>query len=148
MDMKDFTNRPEIKFLTVLGKMHASIFGNVGKHIKAMGLNQTEFLILYAIAANGPLTIQDIAARITMTSGNMTYTIDKLVKRNLILRDRCSEDRRMIFIKMTDEGKAKWHDVMEEHIKYMQDVFESVDPSLMVETIESMKTIGKTFDKH
>ncbi len=36
---------------------------------------------MYAIASNGSLTIQDIGDRISMTSGNMTYTIDKLRKK-------------------------------------------------------------------
>jgi MarR family 2-MHQ and catechol resistance regulon transcriptional repressor len=143
--MDDFKALTPNKFLIVLGKMHASVFGKVSHHIKELGYNTTEFLILYAIAANGPLTIQDIGARIAMTSGNMTYTVDKLEHRGLIQRLRCNEDRRKIFIDFTDEGKGQWQSIMEDLGEYLKEVFNEIDEEALLETIEAMKLIGKTF---
>lgn len=148
MNMKEFNGILPIKFLIVLGKMHASIFGKVEKHIKELGLNTTEFLILYTIAANGALTIQDIGSRIFMTSGNMTYTIDKLEKRDLIKRVRCDEDRRRIFIDFTTTGKAMWKDVMEAHKDFMEKTFDIIDEAVIEQTIENMKVIGKTIEDY
>lgn len=146
MDMKEFKELPENKFLIVLGKMYASVFGQIEKHIKSMGYNSTEFLILYAIAANGALTIQDIAARIAMTSGNMTYTIDKLEKRGMVKRVRCPEDRRKIYIDFTTAGKEKWSALMIEHTEYLQASFNAIDGEILIQVIDGMKTIGKNIN--
>lgn len=145
MKMDEFNKNLPIKFMIVLGKMHASILSKVDMHIKEMGLNNTEFLILYAIASNGKLTIQDIAARISMTSGNMTYTIDKLEKRNLVKRVRHESDRRRIFIDFTDEGLALWDSVMTEHLAFMEQAFEDLDDDLIKATVQNMKIIGNLF---
>lgn len=145
MKMDEFNNNLPIKFMIVLGKMHASVLSKIDKHIKEMGLNNTEFLILYAIASNGKLTIQDIAARISMTSGNMTYTIDKLEKRNLVTRVRHKADRRRIFIDFTPEGLALWDIIMTEHLAFMEQTFEDLDDDLIKDTIKNMKIIGNLF---
>lgn len=146
MDMTTFNHMPEIKFLIVLGKMHSALFGQVNKHVKAMGINTTEFLVMYAIAANGPLTIQDIAARITVTSGNMTYTIDKLEKKGLLKREHCPDDRRRIYIDFTREGTERWKVIMVEHGTYLKELFGDIDEEDLLHTIDLMKTIGKTMD--
>lgn len=147
MDMKEFNNIPEIKFMIVLGKMEASIFNKVERHIKKLGINKTEFMIMYAIASHGSLTIQDIGERISMTSGNMTYTIDKLEKKGWIKRVRCPEDRRRIYIDFTEDGKANWSKMMDEHMKHIKDLFSVVDSSILSETISNMKLIGRAFDE-
>lgn len=146
MKMEEFNNFLPIKFMIVMGKMHATVLGKTEKYIKELGLNSTEFLIMYAIAAHGRLTIQDIGARISMTSGNMTYTIDKLEKRNLIIRERCPNDRRKIYINLTQEGQDKWTEIMHEHTNHMSEVFKNIDDADMIETINYMKIIGKSLD--
>lgn len=148
MNMNEFNDFLPIKFMIVMGKMHATVLGKTEKYIKELGLNTTEFLIMYAIGAHGRLTIQDIGARISMTSGNMTYTIDKLEKRDLILRERCPNDRRRIYINFTQEGQEKWIEIMDVHTRHMSDVFKDIDEKDLTEAIKYMKTIGKTLDEH
>lgn len=143
MDMQEFADFSPNKFLVVLGKMYAAVFGRVEKHLKTIGYNTTEFLLMYAIAANGKLTIQDIAGRIFVTSGNMTYTIDKLEKRHLLQRIPCPEDRRKIYVDFTDQGKETWDQVLQDHVQYLQTLFAEIDEEDLIETIQSMKLIGK-----
>jgi len=147
MDMKSFNNIPEIKFMIVLGKMHSALFGQVNKHIKDLGFNSTEFLVMYAIAANGELTVQDIASRITVTSGNMTYTVDKLESKGILAREHCPHDRRRIYIKFTQEGSRRWQEVMVEHQAYLDDLFGEIDDDMLLQTIEMMKNVGKKIEK-
>ncbi|MEN8904501.1 MAG: MarR family transcriptional regulator [Clostridiales bacterium] len=147
MDMTEFNDFLPIKFMIVMSKMNAVIVGKVENYIKDLGFNKTEFLIMYSIAAHGKLTIQDIGVRITMTSGNMTYTIDKLEKRDIIRRVRCPKDRRKIYIDFTEIGKKQWSVVMDKHMIHMEEVFESIDDEVIRETIEYMKIVGKGLDK-
>jgi len=143
MDMQEFADFSPNKFLVVLGKMNAAVFGRVEKHLKTIGYNTTEFLIMYAIAAHGKLTIQDIAGRIFVTSGNMTYTIDKLEKRHLLHRIPCPQDRRKIYVDFTDQGKETWDQRLEEHVQYLESLFADIDEEALLDTIRSMKLIGK-----
>ena len=143
MDMKDFGNSTPNKFLVVLGKMNSTLMEKLEVHIKSLGFNHSEFLVMYAIAVHGQLTIQDIAARIFVTSGNMTYTIDKLEKKDMLKRIPCPEDRRRIFIDFTDQGREIWYGMLEDHSKYLDDMFNGLDEDMVKQTIEAMKVIGK-----
>lgn len=147
MDMKEVNGYLPIKFLIVLGKLSSSAFEKANKQIKELGFSQTEFLILYAIASNGALTIQDIAARISVTSGNMTYTIDKLEKKGLIQRIHCAKDRRKIFVDFTEEGKKRWESAIAAHMKQMENFFDLEEATLEA-TIEAMKAVGKSLEEN
>lgn len=142
--MKDFNDFQSIKFLIVMGKMNATIMNSVEKHIRELGINTTEFLIMYAIASNGALSIQDIASRIFVTSGNMTYTINKLEKNNFIVRIRDIKDSRKIYINFTEKGNDFWLEVMKKHKKFTKELFSNIDNTLIDETIDNMKLIGKS----
>ncbi len=143
-NIRDFNQFPPIKFLIVLNKMYKSIFDPINKHVKDLGVNETEFLILFALAANGSLSIQDIGERIYMTSGNMTYTIDKLEKKKLIERRRCVKDRRKIYVELTAEGQTFWDEVIMKHMTFLENLFGGIEEDELIESIEMMKVIGKT----
>jgi len=144
--MKEFEKSINNKFLVVLGKMNMSLQDKLESHIKELGFNSTEFMIMYAIASHGPLTIQDIAARIFVTSGNMTYTIDKLEKKDILKRIPCPEDRRRIYVDFTPQGKSTWDNLLQDHSKFLDEMFEKLDIELIQETIENMKIIGKNIN--
>ncbi len=141
----DFREFQPIKFLTILEKAYKSIFEPIKKNIKDLGFNETEFLIMFALAARTSLSIQDIAERIHTTSGNMTFTVDKLEKRGIIERQRCNEDRRKIYLVLTEEGNALWNKLMDEHKAFLSDMFSVLDDKDMQQAMVLLKTIGKTF---
>ncbi|WP_434035874.1 MarR family winged helix-turn-helix transcriptional regulator [Formosa sp. 4Alg 33] len=54
--------------------------------------------------ADQPLKVQTIKERMVERSPNTTRLMDKLYAKNLIDRIPCSEDRRVVFIKITEDG--------------------------------------------
>lgn len=131
------------KFMIVMSKMVDSIQGKLSGHWKDLDINNTEFFVLYALDANGPLTIQEIASKVHITSGTMTYVIDKLQEKNYIARVRCEEDRRKIFIEMTDNGKSFWDETLKSHTVQLESIFSHVTEEDMLKLIELMKIVGK-----
>lgn len=144
--MNEFYDNPYNKLMVVMGKMNNSIMDKMHGHLKEMAINQTEFLVMYALDVQGKLTIQDIGERIFITSGSMTYTIDKLEKRGYVTRIRCLEDRRKIFIDLTHEGRRFWHEQLEDHKRFLEGIFGDVDPRELNEFIRLSKLIGKAVE--
>lgn len=139
----DFNQHPIIKLLVVNSKMTHSILSKLVLQLRHHELNQTEFLVLYALAVNDRLTIQDIGERIAITSGSMTYTIDKLEGAGLIVRQRCLEDRRRIYIAMTPAGRVLWDQVISEHMAYLDQMFEAIPQEDIALFTSLAKKIGK-----
>jgi MarR family 2-MHQ and catechol resistance regulon transcriptional repressor len=139
----NYREDPSIKFMIVLNKMMASLQHNLAPHFKSLNLHETEFFVLFALDANGPLTIQDIGSKVNMTSGTMTYVIDKLEKKGHIKRVRCDEDRRRIYIELTEEGITFWKDIIVKHMKQMDESFAHMTDEDMLQLIELMKKVDK-----
>ena len=76
------------------------------RDIKEHQLNRTEFGVLELLYHKGPQPLQQIGSKVLMSSGNITYVVDKLEKKNLVCRKASTEDRRLIFAEITGAGSA------------------------------------------
>lgn len=81
----------------------------VGSQIKKVvtpyGLNTNEYEILKYIYRNGDQPIQKIGEEIKVTSGSMTYLIDKLEKKGFVTRRPCASDRRILYGSLSESGR-------------------------------------------
>ena len=83
-----------------------SVTSRTSQNYTEAGLSVSQFGVLEALYHGGPLCQRDIAKKILKSTGNITMVIDNLEKRQLVQRERDSEDRRFITIHLTDQGKA------------------------------------------
>jgi len=89
--------------LSVIPMMTKKLFGPI--HIlHDSDLHHTHFHILHLVADACSIRTTEIAKKMDIRKSNLTPIINKLVEKNLISRVRDSEDRRVIYIKMTENG--------------------------------------------
>jgi MarR family 2-MHQ and catechol resistance regulon transcriptional repressor len=90
-------------------------------------LSITEFSVLEVLYQKGKQTIQQIGNCILISSGSMTYVIDKLEQKGLIKRNDCANDRRVIHVTLTEEGNELMEVIMPKHHKLVDDMFDSLN---------------------
>lgn len=56
------------------------------RNIRGYGLNTSEFGVLELLYNKGPHPLQQIGGKILVTSGTITYVIDKLAQKGLLIR--------------------------------------------------------------
>ncbi len=49
-----------------------------------------------------------LCKRISYDAGAMTRMIDRLESKGLVRRERCANDRRLVYLELTDAGRAVW----------------------------------------
>jgi MarR family transcriptional regulator, 2-MHQ and catechol-resistance regulon repressor len=86
-------------------------------------LSITEFSVLEVLFYQGKQTIQQIGNRILISSGSMTYVIDKLEQKDIIKRNDCREDRRVIHITLTAEGMEMLENIMPKYQDMVDSIF-------------------------
>lgn len=91
---------------TKLMRAAESVTSRVNRSMAAFDLTISQFGVLEALYHKGPLCQRDIGAKILKSTGNITMVIDNLEKRNLVRRERDSEDRRYLTVHLTEEGTA------------------------------------------
>lgn len=53
--------------------------------------------------------------------------IDKLEQRGLLSRNACPEDRRMIHVRLTDDGNELMNEIMPKYHELVDDMFDSLN---------------------
>jgi MarR family transcriptional regulator, 2-MHQ and catechol-resistance regulon repressor len=79
----------------VLARAANSVAAYIHEHSDLHGLTLTEFVILEALLHKGPLLLGDVQKKVLLTSGGVTYTVDRLVEKGLVERRECATDRRV-----------------------------------------------------
>ncbi len=76
-------------------------------HIRPYGLGEGEFRVLTALFSqpDGIAHPSDLCSRASQSPANMSRISDALVRRDLITRGACAEDRRRMVLRITDAGE-------------------------------------------
>lgn len=131
-----------LKALVVLMRASQSVQDVLRRDIKAYGLNTTEFAVLELLYHKGDQPIQHIGKKILLSSGSITYVVDKLEQKGLIVRKDCPKDRRVIYAVITHSGKKFIDEVFPEHEKTVDSIFEELSEEELEKVTQLLKKIG------
>lgn len=125
------------------GAFHQKIKEDAAVH----GLHVTEFSVMELLYHQGRQPVQKVAQHVLITSGSTTYVLDKLVKKQMIKRTLCAEDRRVTYVELTEEGQQLMQEAFPEHLENMARFFEGVDEETLTQWIELTRKLGKAARK-
>ncbi len=110
MDLDD-----DLKLVIAIARTHRAFFEIVASDFDHYDLTASEFGVLELLWHKGPQPIQQVASKILVTSGTVTYVIDKLVKRQLVTRRHCEKDKRVFYAELTPLGRERISDIFPKH---------------------------------
>ncbi|WHZ03795.1 MarR family transcriptional regulator [Neobacillus sp. YX16] len=105
-------------------------------------LSITEFSVLEVLFYQGKQTIQQIGNRILISSGSMTYVIDKLEQKGNIKRNDCREDRRVIHVTLTAEGMKMMENIMPKYQDMVDSFFGDLTDDESQLLVNSLKKVS------
>lgn len=105
----------ELKLYITLSRAYKAILAHDERDVRRHGLNLTEFAVLELLYHKGPQPLQRIGERILITTGTITYVIDKLEQKGLLFRNPCEKDRRKFYAVLSEAGKALISKIFPEH---------------------------------
>ena len=90
--------------------------------------------IMEAIGIQESKNMSTVAKTMSVTVGTLTIAINHLVKKGYVDRQRSSEDRRVVYISLSEKGvKAYYH-----HKKFHEQMIDSVVKELTEEELEAL----------
>ncbi len=103
----------------VINRAHAAITAHAQRDIAQHGLSEAEFGVLELLFHKGPLLLGEIQRRVLVSSGGITFLVDKLAAKGLVERRECASDRRARYAALTDGGEALLKRVFPAHAECM-----------------------------
>ncbi len=102
-----------------LARAFAAVSSRSQADIARHGLTPGEFAILEALYHKGPLLHGELQKKVLVTSGGITFLVDKLIDRGLVARRDCPTDRRARYAELTPKGKKFIGEIFPMHAEAM-----------------------------
>jgi DNA-binding MarR family transcriptional regulator len=78
------------------------------KRLAPLELSAAQFAVIASLAGEERKSASDLCKGISYDAGAMTRMLDRLEGKGLIRRNRSPEDRRLVHLELTDEGRAAY----------------------------------------
>lgn len=96
-------------------------------HVREMGLTPPQFDVVATLGNTAGMTCKELSQHTLITKGTLTGVIDRLFDKGLVSRTALPEDRRSVFIALTDAGQALFETIFPAHMAYMRQAFAGFD---------------------
>lgn len=136
-----------LKSFIVLMKASKSVQELITSDIVSYGMRTSDFVVMETLFHKGRQTIRQIAEAVLIKTGSITYVIDKLEDKGWLTRSDCKEDRRVVYIELTDEGKRVMDTIFPQHQLVIEDVFSELTEQEHDILIDLLKRVGKKVPK-
>jgi MarR family 2-MHQ and catechol resistance regulon transcriptional repressor len=111
---------PSVMLWTALSRAHALIQGKAANDVARYGLTSAEFGVLEAVYRNGPMALGEIQGELLVSSGGITYLVDRLERRGIVKRRAAPEDRRVRRVELTRKGMQLIQEIFPQHAQRLE----------------------------
>lgn len=132
--MDEINNR--ISVIKTLKEIMKLIHKNVQNQFKELNITGPQGMIIGILIHKGDMKISDLSEKIGLSNSTVSGIIDRLEKQGMVERMRSSEDRRVVYVKVTDEFKKNAE-------KYFCEIEKRFDVIISKATEEELETILK-----
>jgi len=131
----------------VLMKAHRALERRANASVASLGLCFSDFAILEILLHKGPLPVNTIGARVSLTSGSATTAIDRLERRGLVRREVQNDDRRTRVVHLTGEGRLLIEEAFRRHQRDMEAATAGLSAKDKTTAIRLLRKLGKSAEE-
>ena len=90
-------------------------------------LSTTQFQALSTLREAEPLTAMAMAGLLRIAGPTATRAVDSLKRRGLIVKERDPQDRRIIWLRLTQAGRELWERQQERQLAWVSGMLQTLD---------------------
>lgn len=132
----------DLQLFRVLSRAYLAVADRDRRNIRSYGFNPTEFAVLELLYHKGPHPLQEIGEKILITSGSITYVINKLETKGLVAREASAHDRRVAYAALTPQGRQLIAGLFPRHAENIGHILAGLDAAEKQTAIGLLKKLG------
>ncbi|HZH14463.1 MAG TPA: MarR family transcriptional regulator [Archangium sp.] len=109
--------------------------GQLQRHLASLEITPPQFAVLEALLHVGPMSQSELGRKLLRSNPNMTALLDNLERDKRIQRERSPEDRRVVVVSLTPEGRRVIERVFPAHAAHVAALMGAL-------TAEEQETLG------
>jgi DNA-binding MarR family transcriptional regulator len=134
------------RLLGIAGRMVAARFQRA---LESQGLTHAGWQVLLLLGKEDGLTQREVAERTYVTQASVTGVVDTLEREGVVTRTRDADDRRVVRVSLTPEGRKRLERTLKTVAAEMAPIFEDLTPReeqvvrrFLTRTVERLKESG------
>ncbi|MFL5605300.1 MAG: MarR family winged helix-turn-helix transcriptional regulator [Gemmatimonadaceae bacterium] len=139
--------RTALKLWIVLSRAQSAVARHTEADVARHGLTIAEFAILEALYHRGPLLLGDLQRKILVSSGGVTYLVDRLDAKGLVERQECPDDRRARYAALTPAGEKLVKRIFPEHAQRVATALSGLTRAEQVQATALLRTLGRAAEE-
>lgn len=139
----DMPTATALKLWVVLARAFDAISLVSKADIERHDLTPAEFGVLELLHHKGPLLLGEVQKRVLVSSGGVTFLVDRLEVRGFVERLACPSDRRARYAVLTKRGDKLMRDIFPGHAEAIRAATAGLSRSQQRDVTALLKTLGK-----
>jgi MarR family 2-MHQ and catechol resistance regulon transcriptional repressor len=140
----DERTRLALRLFVTLSRAQAAVAAHSAEDIREAGLSVGEFAVLELLYHKGPTLLGDIQRGVLVSSGGITFLVDRLTEKGLVERQDCPTDRRARYAALTPKGEQLLSRIFPGHAQRIVDAVAGLDLREQQMTADFLKRLGTT----
>ena len=106
-------------------------------------LTNNEIHVISAIGMNCKKNMSMIAKELAVTIGTLTISINSLVRKGYVIKERSKKDKRVVLVKLSQRGKEafiKYEEFHDEMVKSMLENLDDIESDTLMSALQKINT--------
>lgn len=108
-------------------------------------ISNNDMHIIEAIGLGEGKNMSAIAKKLNITVGSLTTSMNSLVNKKYVVRIRSEEDRRVVYIRLTEKGERAYHHHEDFHTQMTQAVVDKLTEEEMPVLVKTLNGLSEFF---
>lgn len=108
-------------------------------------LTNNDMHVIEAIGLGDGRNMSFIAKKLKITVGSLTTAMNSLVNKKYVERHRSEEDRRVVFVKLTEKGVRAYHHHEDYHRQMTQAIMDKLDEKELPVLVKTLDVLTEFF---
>lgn len=110
-------------------------------------ISNNDMHIIEAIGLGEDSTMSAVAKKLGITAGSLTTSMNSLVNKRYVVRRRSEQDRRVVYISLTEKGRKAYRHHEEFHRQMTNAVIESLEEEEIPVLLKTLDSLAVFFRK-
>lgn len=142
-DLAEYQTHVIMTILHIMGNLRHSGM----EVLSEVELSYPQILVLYALLERGTSTIGDLSRHLKISQGVISRTVDRLVEKGMVERERDSGDRRVVKVALSGEGSGHATKMIAYHADKFGDQFGRVSKKDRDAFLEMLRQIDRALEE-
>ncbi|OAA90634.1 MarR family winged helix-turn-helix transcriptional regulator [Clostridium ljungdahlii] len=141
----------ENKSIVIMREMKiilCSLKKNMKNSFNNFNLTAPQGMLIEMLRRYGEMKISDLSKRMGLSNSTVSGIVDRLEKQGLIKRTRSDDDRRVVYVNVTDKFKNGFQENFKKVEQEFEDIMSKASPEEIDSILNGLNILKKLFSKN